>query len=98
MEECGFDVEVLNVPTEARSDVEKGAERFQTGSGGGGFGEIDSRLLGEPFRHIAHFVSGDLTSIVPFPFADKLSFEEPSAMWDRRARHECEYLEVLEAT
>ena len=80
MEERCLDVEVLDIPAEGRHEVEKGSERFKAGSGGGGFGEIDTRLLSETFRHVAYLVSGNFTSVVPLPLADKLAFEEaPSA-------------------
>ena len=76
MEECRLDVEMLDIPAEDRHEAEKGLERFKAGSGGGGFGEIDTRLLSETFHHIAYLVSGNLTSVVPLPLADKLAFEE----------------------
>jgi len=71
-----LDVEMLDIPAKGCREVEKGLERFKAGSGGGGFGEIDTRLLSKTFRHIVYLVSGNLTSVIPLPLADKLAFEE----------------------
>ena len=97
MKKSSFDVEVLNVPTQSRREMENGTEGFKAHGQGCRFGEVDSQLLCKALRNILHFVLGHLTRIVPLPLTDEFAFEESSSIGDQQTRHKNENLEVFKA-
>jgi len=74
MQESGFDIDLLDVPTLCRSDVKDRPEGLKSGGQSRRLVIVNTVLLGITPRYIADFVVDNVARVIPLSLAYKLAF------------------------
>ena len=97
IEESGFDIELVEIPTQGHHKVEHQTERFKAGSGGSCFVIVNAIVLSIPLCHIPDFIAGDGAQIIALAFAYKFAVHWVTTRGQGGARHKNKDLKVTKA-
>ena len=97
IEKSGFDIKLVEIPTQGHCKVEHQVERFEVGSGGSHFVIINAILLSIPLHHIPDFIVGDGAQIIVLAFAYKFAMHWVMTRGQGAVRHKNKDLKVTKA-
>jgi hypothetical protein len=70
VQEGSFDVKLMEIPAQGRSNVEDSPEGFETCRRHGSFVIVDTIALSIAFGNVPNLISNDVASVVTFLLAD----------------------------